>query len=436
MATRDHKVPIEWVARNGLCTGCGACAGACPASAIEMKVRRGCFVPSRSAAKCRQAAGCDVCFRVCPGHQLSLESMGEALFPQATRDASLGRVMACCTGHAAEHDIRFHGASGGVVSQLLVSLLEGGQLDGAVVTRMGRTDPMEPDVFVAKTREEILEARSSKYCPVPAALALREVLRGDGKYAVVGLPCHIHAFRKAEKLFPALSEKVVLYCGLFCSTTHTFNATEYLLSLLGVRKEDVTRLAYRAEGCPGSMVLRLRNGEVRRWAFASCVRQLRSFFVPHRCSLCADHAAELADISCGDIYIPEFRDDRIGTTAIIVRSTRGQHVLQRAQQCGCVELRPVTRALVLKSQRQALARKKRHLSTRLDLMRLLGRASPRYDIVMPKLPLAEKAKCFLSTVVLHAERLIGQRRTWWPIIKHLAAAAQALDSLRRSNKTP
>jgi coenzyme F420 hydrogenase subunit beta len=45
--------------------------------------------------------------------------------------------------------------------------LEEGIIDGALVTRMKKDRPLEPEPFIARTREEIIEASKSKYCGVP-----------------------------------------------------------------------------------------------------------------------------------------------------------------------------------------------------------------------------------------------------------------------------
>ena len=47
---------------------------------------------------------------------------------------------------------------------------------------------------------EPVSATKSKYCPVPANVRIKKILRRNGKFAVVGLPCHIHGVRKAEML--------------------------------------------------------------------------------------------------------------------------------------------------------------------------------------------------------------------------------------------
>jgi len=79
------------------------------------------------------------------------------------------------------------------VTALFIFALEKGLIDGALVTGMKKDKPLEPEPFIARTREKIISARGSKYCSVPANIALKEILKAkeEERFAVVGLPCHI-----------------------------------------------------------------------------------------------------------------------------------------------------------------------------------------------------------------------------------------------------
>lgn len=72
-------------------------------------------------------------------------------------------------------------------------------IDGALVARMNSNDPLEPQPFIARTREEILEASRSKYCPVPVNILIKDVLKEDERYTFVGLPCHIHGLERFNR---------------------------------------------------------------------------------------------------------------------------------------------------------------------------------------------------------------------------------------------
>src|SRR5690606_7501043 len=113
--------------------------------------------------------------------------------------------------------------------------------------------------FIARTREQIIEASNSKYCPIPMNTKIKEILSTPGRYAVVGLPCQIQGLRKAEVHNKLLKERIVLHLGLACNHMPSFNATEYLLNKMQVKKEEVLSLEYRSKAKPSEMIITLEN---------------------------------------------------------------------------------------------------------------------------------------------------------------------------------
>jgi coenzyme F420 hydrogenase subunit beta len=364
---------------------------------------------------------------VCPGHSVELQRLSSSLFNNTEEVLNIGRFVKCYTGHSLDYNIRYHAASGGVVSSLLIFMLENKLIESAIVTRMSKGNPLEPEVIIAKTRQKILEGKSSKYCPVPLNLALTQIMSSSsGKFAIVGLPCHIHGLRKAEIHFPVLKNKI-FYLGLYCSSTRTFGATEFLLQKYGILKNDINSFAYRDERCLGNMLIRLKKNIVKKYEYLNYYPPIRSFFIPHRCTLCIDHTAELADISFGDIHIPEYWDDKIGTTSIIVRSEKGNQVLANAYEKKYISLEPVDKKLIIKSQQSSLKRKKCQIFVRFKLLRMLGMKYPVYDnSAYHTKSLQEYLKHFISALILYAEMAIGKRRYLWFTIKILHLSASKL----------
>ncbi len=201
---------ISSVVEDNLCTGCGTCIALCPNDAIEMVIdeKKGVYVPKLDGRKCNN---CGICMKVCPGHEVDFKGLNLEIFGKEPEDILIGNYLNCYVGHATDYDIRYNSASGGLVTALLIFALEEGLIDGALVTRMKKDKPLEPEPFIARTREEIIEARGSKYCPVPANVALREILEANEgeRFAVVGLPCHIHGMRRAQRVDARLKERVV-----------------------------------------------------------------------------------------------------------------------------------------------------------------------------------------------------------------------------------
>ncbi|RJO62674.1 MAG: 4Fe-4S dicluster domain-containing protein [Dehalococcoidia bacterium] len=373
---------IGFVARSGLCAGCGTCAALCPQSAIsdqlsaismEIDRQRGIYLPRINETTCD---ACGICVRVCPGHAVDFSALNEAAFGRQPQDTLLGNYLGCYTGHAADADIRYNSSSGGMASALLIYALEKGIIEGALVTRMNPEKPLEPQPFIARTREEILSATGSKYCPVPSNIALAEILKtkkGE-KFAVVGLPCHMHGLRKAELASKKLRERVALRVGIFCSNTNTFPMTEYILGKHGIKPKQVTKLDYRGSGWPGKMSIQVENKALKQIDYEDYIKYHQfGFFTTRRCTLCCDMTAELADISLGDAWFLKDRKDDPGTSAVIVRSAAGRNLLDKALIGKAISIQSVPYPLALNP-----GDKRANLAAKVSLNRLAGKATPEY----------------------------------------------------------
>jgi coenzyme F420 hydrogenase subunit beta len=367
---------IAQVVKDGLCTGCGTCIALCPEEAIKLTIneKKGIYVPELNEEKCNN---CGICYEVCPGHEVDFKALNLEIFGKEQEDILIGNYLNCYVGHSTDYNIRYNSASGGLVTQLLIFALEEGIIDGALVTRMKKDKPLEPEPFIARTKEEIIEASKSKYCPVPANIALKEILDSEEgeRFAVVGLPCHIHGIRKAEQINKKLKEKIVLHLGLFCNHAPNFWGTKLLLQRLKVREDEVIKLGYRGEGYPGSMKISKKSGELLLllpdyWNFVGAY-----FFYPARCLMCSDGVCELADISFGDAWLPELSDDKIGKSILVSKSEIGEQLLQAMKSKNKIELTEVGVKKVIQSQAGMLYFKKKSLNARSKLFKVV----PKYN---------------------------------------------------------
>lgn len=403
---------IGSVVKDGLCTGCGTCVGLCPEEAVEMTIdySKGIYIPQLDEERCNQ---CGVCLAVCPGHTVDFKQLNSVIFGHGTADILLGSYSNCYTGYATDPETRYHSASGGLVTTLLIFALEEGMIDGALVTRMSKENPLEPEPFIARTREEIISAAKSKYCPVPANTILSEIIKEEGRFAVVGLPCHIQGVRKAEMVNKKLKEKIVLHLGLFCNHAPSFLATEYILHHMKVRKGEVRKLDYRGEGWPGSLKIDLENRELLISLSDYWESGFGSFFYPRRCLSCIDALSELADISFGDAWLPEFSDDKLGQSIVISRTGVGQQILERAIRQGAMELAEVDPTKVKQSQGTLLHRRKAGTNAHMSLLRSFHKKTPVYTAEL----LRPGIKDYLGSLRLYLRTHISTKRNLWGLMR-------------------
>ncbi len=399
----------ETVSAN-LCTGCGTCAALCPYSAIEIikNEYKGIYIPMLDQQKCNQ---CGICYKVCPGMPVDYREHSINIFGKGPYDKSIGNYLNCYIGYTTDYDIRYNSSSGGLVTAVLIYALEQGIIDGALVTRMKKDMPLEPEPFIARTRDEIIEASRSKYCPVHVNTVLREILNADGKYAVVGLPCHINGIRKAEKVNIKLKERIVLHLSIFCSGTPNSNATKFLLYRLNTHPNHIKKLNYRGNGWPGNLSLYLKDNSVKEMPYPEYWQGMISPFYTFRCIACSDWFSELADLSFGDAWLQEIkRDDKIGTSVVISRTKWSDDILQQMLDKGAIALSPTDLNKIFESQR-GFARKRMYLNSRIAIMRFFGQKTP--ICIIDYLQKLSKMDYFISLIIYLQSFLASRRNLWW-----------------------
>jgi len=428
------KSNIRYTLHNDLCTGCGVCEDVCPTHSIEIKRVAGEYRPVLNETTCL-APKCGRCLKVCPGIGVDLVQMAETFFQPTKRktDKYVGRYVETYTGYSIDKDIRYHSASGGLVSQFLIYLLDKKMIEGAVVTGFSEQDHITPVSYIARNREDVLKGKSSKYCPVALNKVGNEIVRSDGRYVIVGLPCHIQGFRKRAAIDKRFRERVVGFFSIYCSSNRTFNAQDYLFKKYNVRKESVSYFAYRDNGCLGNMVVR-QGGEFPSLATAENSSEcreskslisipytryygaLRSFFKPRRCLTCIDHYGELADICFGDIHIRPYDEDKVGISSCIVRNDKYDDLLKAAFKEGYLHIDRVDVKTLNESQKAMLYPKKRKARALMNIDRHLHhKVTAEYNISIDK----PSWKDYVSVIITNCQRFIGRHKNLWWIIKAL-----------------
>lgn len=408
------KNTIAPIVKDDLCTGCGTCSALCPKEAINLTINvdKGIYAPNLDENRCNK---CGICYKVCPGLEVDFKQLNMAVFGKDPNNYRIGNYFNCYTGFSNDHDIRYNSTSGGLITQLLLFALEEGIIDGALVTRMKKDYPLEPEPFIAKTKWEIIEASKSKYCPVPANVALNEIMKSKQgmKFAVVGLPCHIQAIRKAEQVDNKLKEKIALHIGIFCNHTPTFLATEFMLEKIKIKKDDVKELTYREKGWPGKMSISLEATN-RILDYGEYWGSVGKIFYPMRCTTCCDHTAELADVSFGDAWLPEIQKrDAIGTSIFISRNFVGDKLLKDATLENKINLELIDSSKVIQSQKQGINFKKRDLKGRMVVLNALGKKTPHYnswDLHNPTL------KSCLSGLTIYIRIYLSSKKYLWNLL--------------------
>lgn len=378
---------IEPVVANGLCTQCGVCLAACPFGSIQI-VRDAHF---RYFPRVTNEESCRVrCRSLCVGACAGVHE-DPVLWPtrryshENYEDFCAGKVLETWIGYSTDEAIRQRGTSGGVVTGLLVYLLESGSIDGALVVGTNKTDPLQHDIVIARSRQEIEDAWGSKYYPMPVGASLADMRPGEERYAVVLLGCHMRSLRLLEQRNPLLRSSILLRIGLICGYCAGFKAVQDQALEWGIADlSENRRIDFREGKWPG--YVRIQTPRVDRQTLIYNFLLRIPFTTNYRCTICSDLMNETADISVGDAWLREItarRDE--GWSVVAVRTQAARELISAARESGALQLEPVDTETLMRSQEKPMRYKKHALRCRLQFARhVMGRRIP--EIRVPDSP--------------------------------------------------
>lgn len=330
-------------------------------------------------------------------------------------EIAFGPVRSILEGYAVDPEIRYRGASGGLLTALSLFCLDRLDMSGVLHTGQDPRNPIQNQTRLSGNRQELLAATGSRYSPASVCDRLYLLRDAPSPGVFIGRPVEVAALRKAQALMPDLDRKVGLVLSFFCAESPSTQGTIELLKKMGIRPDQLEDLRYRGKSWPGYFAPRLKGEKEpsalmtyrESWAFLQAYR-------PWSAQLWPDGTGELADISCGDPWYEEPDGVNPGFSLVVVRTERGEKIIQAAIEAGYLHLKPAEPWKLFKSQ-QGLISKKGAVWGRLLVMRMLGIPVPRYDGYhlfenWCQLPLSEKLRSTLGT----ARRII-QRKYWKPM---------------------
>jgi coenzyme F420-reducing hydrogenase beta subunit len=301
----------------------------------------------------------------------------------------VGRYLASYAGWVITSNFRANGSSGGLVSWLLVELLERGLVDYVVhVTPEPAPNGAKP-LFrygISSNAVEVRAGAKSRYYPVEMSAVIGQMLERPGRYAVVGIPCFIKALRLASRESAVLRDRVTFAIGIVCGHLKTTAFGEMLAWQCGIAPGELRGIDFRAKlpdrsaSNYGVTVSGERNGETL--TLTKPTAELfggnwgHGFFKYKACDFCDDVVGETADISIGDAWLPEYQADPAGTNVVVVRSQVLNTILADAAAVGRLHLDSIPAKRVVESQAGGFRHRRDGLAYRLLLEDQAGRWRP------------------------------------------------------------
>jgi coenzyme F420 hydrogenase subunit beta len=391
----------------GLCTHCGTCAGLSSGRLEMAPTNRGPLpVPAASGPVDLPT----LALEACPGKGLNYPDLNTAVFGRLPENWLIGCYRCVFIGYSAEPEIRRRGASGGVITQTLVYLLENGLIDGAVVVQQGRPKPWLAEPIIARSAEEIRAASQSVYVPVPVNTILPQMEKYEGRLAYVGLPDQVAALRRLQQLGQPGALKVDYVLGPYVGTIMYFAAIESYLRANGVRSvAEVTELRYREGEWPGYLHIKTRSGKVLR-AEKFYYNYLIPFYITRSTLFSVDFTNELTDISVGDAWHPNYEQQGQGFSVVVARSEKGENLLRDMRQAGVLHLEDISVERALTMHGHMIDFKKRGAFIRMSWREMFGKRVPDYGYRPRRIPLSRKLVEVVITTIFVISRTGLARR--------------------------
>jgi len=335
---------IADVGEYNYCSSCGTCEAICPVNAPvvdrdmvdvsreknnyrKMELKTESFFKGIDPLKAdvNPCVQCYACERVCP----ILDGFPVDEFDNIrTMKAGKSRTL--------------HGQDGAVVSQILKSLLEQGEIDCAI--GVVRNEKWSTKIMVFTSPEEVASGSGTKYTYQPVVATMRDIHRAyidstestlishDGhmrdeprsyidpvknllkkykKVALVGVPCQVHGAR----LFRENFDRISLIIGLICmeSFSDEIMLTEMVPRIIGADIRDVVKMNFHK----GKFVVTTTK-ETKEVPIKDVAPLARK-----GCHYCLDYTSYYADISVGSVG----SDD--GWSTVFVRTETGERYLNK-----------------------------------------------------------------------------------------------------------
>lgn len=386
-----HKL-ISEVVDQGICIGCGVCAGVCPGKNIEMiwsengelnpYIEEGCAPES-----------C-ICVSACPILNAETTSVVDVLKLQPLNNEKVvtsfhpthplvGSYTSCYVGYSDSKIEREKSSSGGMITLLLKDLLTSEKVDGVIAVVDSETPHEALFKFdILRSVDEIALAAGSKYYPVEISeiLKLLKKDKSDDVYALVGLPCLLQGVQNAVKLLPRLAKKIRYTFALTCGQLPNRFYTESLASYSGVPVEELKTVEYRGKESTSSasnFVFKAFNmsgesGKPLHWVTQPSYLWENSFFIHGACKFCDDVFGRTADAIFMDAWLPQYASDPKGHSFVVVKNTNIDTIVREKAASGICSVDPISIDDVMQSQHSQIVKKTEILAGHLHMAQEKG----------------------------------------------------------------
>jgi coenzyme F420 hydrogenase subunit beta len=431
---RRSPLSLEEIVEGGLCIGCGLCKSVAGADRIQIVLTP----EGRERPVARQPLDESTLERInaiCPGTRVEgaapatraapvggaagaeetasaegtsgVEAIAvETTCAQAIHDVVWGPAELLSIGYAGDSEVRYRGATGGVLTALGQFLVASGRAKFILHVAASRKEPMRSERALSFDAASIFEGAGSRYGPAAPLIDFTALLDRAEPFALIAKPCDIAAVRNLARIDPRVDRYLRYALTFVCGGASDLTKSEEVVSGLAIRPDELSLFRYRGNGCPGPTRLETKDGRSFELTYQEMWEDEATWRIQPRCKICPDAIGESADLAASDVWPgggPTGED--AGFNGIIVRTQRGLELYRAAVAAGAIVVEPREVSFRDFDEFQPhQVRKKRAVWARLAGMRAAGQPVPETQ----GLRLAECAR--MNTLAENLDEARGARR--------------------------
>lgn len=248
---------------------------------------------------------------------------------------------------------RHSSSSGGIATYVFYQLLKTKAVDHLFVV-VGEGSEFKYSIF--SDPDQITDISKTRYYPVTLEALFEEIEKTEGTIAVSGVACFIKALRLKQHYVPSLKVRIPFMVGIICGGLKSRFFTEFLSQSAGIHSGYVDQ-EYRIKD-PQSTASDYSFGATDESGARHQMKMSKvgdmwgsGLFKAEACDYCTDVLTELADISVGDAWLPEYRKDGLGNSVVITRSQLAEKIIQSGMENGELSAAKVASRKIVDSQK-------------------------------------------------------------------------------------
>jgi coenzyme F420 hydrogenase subunit beta len=396
---------IDTITKNGLCTGCGLCESIAPKGQIQVELNASGYLRPRTLETLSAATESKIA-EVCPGVTVQHPSGIKGYHP------IWGPLVKVRTGYATDAETRKQGSSGGVISALLIHLLESGKVDFVAQIATSQQNPLANELQISRNRADVLRAAGSRYAPSAPLRTLRDLLATGQKFAFVGKPCDVAALRRYSELNQNIKTQIPYMLSFMCAGIPSMEGTYEVLEKLGADRTKLSSFRYRGDGWPGMARAIQTDGQTFEMDYNKSWGTILNRHLQFRCKICPDGTGEFADVVCADAWYgkdgyPDFTE-RDGRSLLLSRTDTGETLIAQALANHTIQIDDLKIDEIAKMQPYQLQRKQAVLARTIAARFALGIAPTYHNLKLLRASASAKPITLLRNAIGTYRRANGE----------------------------